>query len=173
MTTNTSRELSTGGRHPFVVTETGDGSVVLERFLDAPRDLVFRVMTDPALVPEWWGPRSLKTEVVEMDVRVGGRWAFNNIDADGNVYEFRGEYLAIDPPNSITQTFEFMGAPGMVSTEHLTLVEDPNGGTRIRVTADYGSAEAAAAVVSSGMEQGASETYDRLEEVLDRELARA
>ncbi len=167
MTTSTSRELNTGGRHPFVVTETGDGSVILERFFDAPREFVFRVMTDPTLVPEWWGPRRLKTEVVEMDVRVGGKWAFNNFDDDGTVYEFRGEYLEVDPPNSITQTFEFMGAPGHVSTERLTLNE-VDGGTQVRVSADYGSAEGAAAVVNSGMEQGASETYDRLEELLER-----
>ena len=172
MTTSTSREVDTGGRHPFVVTETGDGSVVLERFFDAPRELVYRVMTDPKLVSEWWGPRRLKTEVVEMDVRVGGTWAFNNIDEDGTVYEFRGEYLELDPPRAITQTFEFLGAPGMVSTERLTLTE-ADGGTQVRVTADYGSAEAAAAVVGSGMEQGASETYDRLEELLERELAGA
>jgi uncharacterized protein YndB with AHSA1/START domain len=127
-------------------------------------------MTNPELVPEWWGPRRLRTEVVEMDVRVGGTWAFNNIDDDGNIYGFRGEYVAIDPPSGITQTFEFLGAPGHISTETMTLTE-VDGGTQVRVTADYGSAEGAAAVVESGMEQGASETYDRLEELLERELA--
>lgn len=172
MTTTNSREVRTGGRHPFIVTETDDGSAILERFFDAPRDLVFQVMTNPELIPEWWGPRQFRTEVVEMDMRVGGTWAFNNIDDDGTVYGFRGEYLEIDPPRGITQTFEFLGAPGHISTETMTLTE-VDGGTQVRVVANYGSAEAATAVMDSGMEQGASETYDRLEEVLDRELANA
>ncbi len=170
--TNKAREVNTGGKHAMTISEDGDGTATLERFFDAPRDLVFRILTTPELVPEWWGPRRLKTDVVEMDVRVGGKWAFNNIDDDGTVYEFRGEYLELDPPRAITQTFEFMGMPGAISTERLTLAEQ-HGGTLLRVVSDYGSAEAARAVVSSGMEQGASETYDRLEEILERELARA
>ncbi len=172
MTTSNPREVNTGGRHAMSITENGDGSATLERFFDAPRELVYRILTTPELFHEWWGPRRFRTEVVEMDMRVGGRWEAKNIDADGTEYIFRGEYLEFDPPNAITQTFEFMGMPGAISTERLTLT-DHEGGTLLRVTSDYGSVEAAQAVVSSGMENGASETYDRLEEVLERELARA
>lgn len=172
MSSPSPRLVNTGGAHPMSITEHGDGSATLERFFDAPRELVYRILTTPELFHEWWGPRRYRTELVEMDLRVGGRWKAKNIDDDGTEYVFRGEYLELDPPNAITQTFEFMGMPGAVSTERLVLI-DHEGGTLLRVTSDYGSVEAAEAVVSSGMEHGASETYDRLEEVLERELARA
>lgn len=172
MTTTNPREVNTGGRHPMRISEGGDGSATLERFFDAPRDLVFRILTTPDLFHEWWGPRRFRTEVVEMDMRVGGKWQAKNIDVDGTEYVFRGEYLEIDPPTAITQTFEFLGMPGAISTERLTLTAQ-DGGTLLRVVSDYGSVEAAQAVVSSGMEHGASETYDRLEELLERELASA
>ena len=45
----------------------------VEREFDAPRDHVYRVWTDPELIPEWWGSN---TVVEEMDVRSGGRWRF-------------------------------------------------------------------------------------------------
>ncbi|MCW2920657.1 MAG: polyketide cyclase [Thermoleophilia bacterium] len=172
MTTTKAREVNTGGKRAMTISENGDGSATLERFFDAPRELVFRILTTPELFHEWWGPRRYTTELVEMDMRVGGKWQAKNIDPDGTEYVFRGEYLEIDPPNALTQTFEFMGMPGAISTERLTLTEQ-DGGTLLRVVSDYGSVEAAQAVVSSGMENGASETYDRLEEILERELANA
>lgn len=117
---------------------------------------MYRLLTDPSLFPEWWGPQAdCAIEVVEMDLRVGGRWRMNNIDDDGNVYEFQGEYLELTPPSTIRQTFQFMGFPDAISTEHLTLTER-DGGTLLRVVADYGSPEGAAGAIGSGMEQGAS-----------------
>jgi uncharacterized protein YndB with AHSA1/START domain len=152
----------------MTIAEGGDGTATIERCFDAPRELVFRLLTDPSLISEWWGPRSVRTRVNEMDFRVGGRWSYSCISPDGPAQDFSGEYLEIDPPNGYTQTFEWAGAPGHVSTERLELQEQ-DGGTLMRVTADYGSVAAAEAAIGSGMEQGASETYDRLEELLDHE----
>ena len=47
---------------------------------------------DPALIPQWWGPRRLTTVVDQMDVRPGGLWRFLHRDAEGNEYAFHGEY---------------------------------------------------------------------------------
>ena len=57
-----------------VVTTPTDREIYVERVFDAPRDRVFAVITDPALIPEWWGDG---TVVDEMDVRVGGEWQFS------------------------------------------------------------------------------------------------
>jgi uncharacterized protein YndB with AHSA1/START domain len=166
MTTTNPREVRTGGRHPMTISEGGDGSATIERYFDAPPELVYEIVTDPQLVPEWYGPRRFRTEVVEMDVRVGGTWHFANVDDDGNRYEFKGQYLELDPPRLVKQTWEFLGMPGAVSTETMTLTAQGDG-TLVHVVADYGSPEAAAGAIGSGMEHGASETYDRLEELLD------
>ena len=56
-------------------TAYADGlDLVMERVFDAPRDLVWAVITDPERVTHWWGPHGYTTTVEEMDVRPGGRW---------------------------------------------------------------------------------------------------
>ena len=50
------------------VTTPSEREIRIEREFDAPRDRVFALYTDPELIPQWWGPRSTTTEVVQMDV---------------------------------------------------------------------------------------------------------
>jgi uncharacterized protein YndB with AHSA1/START domain len=55
----------------------------MTRVFDAPRELVFKAMTDPTLIPKWWGPRAYCTKVDKMDsppvirvaARTGGRFS--------------------------------------------------------------------------------------------------
>ena len=53
--------------------EPGKQEILITREFDAPRELVFKACTDPQLIPQWWGPRNLSTEVDKMDVRPGGQ----------------------------------------------------------------------------------------------------
>ena len=53
------------------------GELVLTRTFDAPRELVFKVWTDPKHVALWWGPHGFTTIVQEMDVRPGGAWRYS------------------------------------------------------------------------------------------------
>jgi uncharacterized protein YndB with AHSA1/START domain len=146
-------------------TMLSDREFVMSRVFDAPRDLVFRACTDPALIPQWWGPRRMTTLVDQMDVRPGGAWRFVQTDADGSVYAFRGEYREVVPPERMVQTFEWEGMPGHISVETMTL-EELDGKTRMTTHAVYATAEDAQGVVQSGMEEGARETWERLAELL-------
>lgn len=51
----------------------GRDSVVIERTLHAPAEVVWRMWTDPQHFASWYGPDGAEVTVVEMDVRVGGR----------------------------------------------------------------------------------------------------
>ncbi len=139
------------------------------RIFDAPRDVVFRAMTDPDLIPNWWGPRRYTTEVDRMEVKPGGLWRFLNRDADGNEYAFRGVYHDIVAPQRIVQTFEFEGVPGHVSLETATF-EEVDGKTSYVGVAVFQSVEDRDAMVQSGMEEGARETMERLAEVVQNLL---
>src|SRR5579862_1989189 len=57
--------------------------LVFRRLLDAPRELVFDVWTNPAHVPQWWGPNGFTTTIHEMDVRPGGVWRLTMHGPDG------------------------------------------------------------------------------------------
>src|SRR6266851_3996528 len=71
-----------------LLAEPGKQEIVITREFDAPRELVFKACTDPKLIPQWWGPRSLTTEVDKMDVKPGGQWRFINRDAEGKHTRF-------------------------------------------------------------------------------------
>jgi uncharacterized protein YndB with AHSA1/START domain len=149
------------------VTKPSDREFRVERVFDAPRDRVFATLTDPELIPEWWGPRGMTTVVEEMDPERGGRWCFLMRDADGGETRFRGTYREVSPPERIVQTFEWSGMPGHVSVETATL-EDLGEQTRVVSVSVFHRTEERDGMIDSGMEGGMNETYERLDEVLAR-----
>jgi len=148
----------------FII-KPGTHAMTMTRVFDAPRELVFKAMTDPNLIPKWWGPRDHSTKVDNMEVRSGGSWRFINVDSGGNEYGFHGVYHLIDAPNRVVQTFEFEGVPGHVALETMTL-EDQGGKTRMVQQSVFQSVEDRDGMVQSGMQKGATETNDRLAELL-------
>ena len=147
-----------------VTVTPGTHEIVLTREFDAAPDVVFAALTDPGLVPSWWGPHGLTTKVEEMDVRSGGRWRFVQRDADGNEFGFNGVYHCVQP-GRVVQTFEFEGMPGHVMLETMTL-EDLGGRTRLVDQSVFQSVEDRDGMVASGMQDGASQSHDRLDTIL-------
>jgi uncharacterized protein YndB with AHSA1/START domain len=148
-----------------VVAEPGKQETVLTREFDAPRELVFRTHIDPALMARWWGQRDSTTVIDVLEARPGGRWRFAERDKDGNEYAFHGVYHDIVTPERIVQTFEFEGMPGHVLLETSTF-EDIGGRTKIVTHSVYQSVEDRDGMVASGMEYGAEEGYQQLDELL-------
>ncbi len=148
--------------------EPGKQEITIIREFDAPRELVFKVFTDPKLIPQWWGPRSLSTEVDRMDVRPGGQWRFINRDAEGKEYAFHGVYHEVVAPERIIDTFEFEELPekGHVALETMKLEDLPGGRTRFTVQSVFQSVADRDGMLQSGMEEGVNDTYDRLAELL-------
>ena len=150
------------------VTTPGDREIHVERVFEAPRERVFAAHTDPALIPEWWGPKGTSTVVAEMDVRSGGRWRFVIRSADGSETGFRGVYREVVDPERIVQTFEWEGLPGHVSVDTATF-EDLGERTRVISTSVFHTPEERDGMLGSGMEGGLNETYERLDELLARQ----
>jgi uncharacterized protein YndB with AHSA1/START domain len=137
-----------------VVTTPNELEIRIERVFDAPRDHVFSIWTDPALIPEWWGDA---TVVEEMDVRPGGRWRFRT--AFGVV---EGEFREVEPPARLVQTFQ----------NHLQTLEfeELGGQTRLTQTMHFASAQERDTTMQYGVEEGAKGGFARIDEVL-RKLA--
>src|SRR5215467_65688 len=153
-----------------ITAEPGKQEIVITRDFDAPRELVFKAITDPKLIPQWWGPRYLSTEVDRMDVRPGGQWRFINRDAQGNAYAFHGVYHEVLAPQRIIDTFEFEGLPetGHVTLDTMKLEELPGGRTRLISQAVFQSVADRDGMLQGDMEEGAKDTYDRLAELLQK-----
>jgi len=141
--------------------------VRIVREFDAPKELVFRAHTDPDLLVQWLGPRSLEMRIDHFDCRSGGSYRYIH-SRDGEEYAFRGCFHEVRPDELIVQTFTFEGFPEGVALEKLVFEDLGDGGTRLTATSLVDSFEGRDAFVASGMETGIVEGYERLDDVLAR-----
>jgi uncharacterized protein YndB with AHSA1/START domain len=149
-----------------LIAEPGKQAIIMARVFAAPRELVFATMTDPKLIPQWWGQRHTTTTVDMMDVRAGGLWRYIQRDQHGNEFAFHGVYHSISAPERVIDTFEFEGMPGHVILETMTLESQADGKTLVTVSSVFQSIDDRDGMLRSGMEAGANESYERLDELL-------
>jgi uncharacterized protein YndB with AHSA1/START domain len=149
------------------VTLPSDREIKLTRDFDAPRHLVFEALSKPEYIRQWWGPRGTELTTCEMDFRTGGTWRFVSRGPDGVEHPFTGVYREVSPPDRVVWTFIYDVPPinEHEAVETVTLTER-DGRTTITVISVHDSKESRDMHVQSGMEKGAAETYDRLEELL-------
>ena len=148
-----------------VTAEPGSHEVILTREFNAPRELVFKAFIDPELVAQWWGPGEVTTVVDKLEAKKGGIWRFVQNDAAGNEYAFNGVFHEITPSERIVYTFEFEPMAGHILLETVQF-EERDGKTLMIDSAVYQTVADRDGMIQSGMEQGASESWDRLEEIL-------
>jgi uncharacterized protein YndB with AHSA1/START domain len=148
------------------LTLASDTEIVMSRTFDAPRELVFRAHSSCEHMSQWFGRRQDTMPSCSMDFRPGGTWRFVNRDGEGNEIVFFGEYRFIREPERIDWTFGFEGMPGEPGPETLTLEDLGDGRTKLTTHSYFSSIEERDAVIASGMEHGAAETWDRLSEHL-------
>jgi uncharacterized protein YndB with AHSA1/START domain len=79
---------------------------VISRAFDAPRELVFRMWTEPKHMALWWGPRTFTNPVCEMDVRPGGAYRIVMRVADGMEYPIKGIYCEVVKPERLVMTMD-------------------------------------------------------------------
>ena len=156
----------TGNSGSFAVTTPSDQEIRMTRLFDAPRHLVFEVMTRPEHVKQWWGRlgEGYSVPVCEIDLRIGGAWRFVNRHPRGEV-AFHGEYREIAPPDRLVFTEIFEQFPDTVSVVTVELTAEGRK-TRMVTTVRYPSRQVRDAVIASGMARGAGISYDRLEDLL-------
>jgi uncharacterized protein YndB with AHSA1/START domain len=143
-------------------------TLVLSRLLDAPRELVFEMLTDPKHLAQWWGPRGFTNPVCEFDARPGG--AINILmQGPGDFsHPMTGTVHDVVPPERLVFMAVAWDATGGVLLESLTtmtLAVEGNG-TRLTVEARAKGKQAIARMMLAGMDQGWSESLDKLAETL-------
>ncbi len=142
--------------------------VVMERIFNAPRELIWKIISDPKMIPQWWGPARFETVVDKMDFRAGGEWRFIH-KAGGEQYSFHGVYGEIIPDEKISDTFNYEPiGPGHEMVEILALADLGNGTTRAVQVSVFHNIEDLEAMVYSGMEGGATETWERLAKLVEK-----
>jgi len=145
--------------------------VALTRVFNAPRPLVYDAFSKPEILKRWFGPRGWSLVTCEMDVRVGGGFRFVLRNAEGRELGMRGVYRELSPPERSVHTESFDDFPG--ESRVTAVFTECDGQTTLTATILYPSREVRDAVIKSGMEHGAAESYDKLAELLAAATAEA
>jgi uncharacterized protein YndB with AHSA1/START domain len=151
------------------VTLPTDEQILIEREFDAPRHLVYRAYTTPELVRRWWHANRGEVTLVEIDLRVGGRWRYVMTACGGPEVGFHGEYREIVPNERIVSTEFFEGVPDGVSEDDATTLNtttfaDIDGRTKLTILVQTKSRMTRDAIIESGMEDGLHDALDLLEQ---------
>jgi uncharacterized protein YndB with AHSA1/START domain len=110
------------------------GSVFATVDIAAPVERVFRALSDPRELAEWWGtPETYRAKTWEADFRVGGKWRVEGESAAGKPYSVHGEFIEITPPRKLVQTWVHDWDADHPPTKLTYLLEDVPGGTRVTV----------------------------------------
>jgi len=142
-------------------TETSDREVVISRLIDAPRDQVWKVMTETEHQNKWWGPDGFCNVEVSMDFRVGGAWTYVMVGPDGTRYPNHTLFKEITPPSR--WVFDH-GDGQRVWFETTISLEESVGGTRVTIQQIFPSKESRDEVVNKyGAIEGGKQHLAKLE----------
>jgi len=116
---------------PRSVADVTAGVIHASVEIAAPPERVFRALTDGSEVVRWWGsPDTYRLEEFTADLRVGGQWRSRGVAVDGKPFHATGEFLEVDPPRLLVQTWIPDWAPGLQTKLTYRLDAIP-GGTRL------------------------------------------
>lgn len=146
----------------IVTAAPGEREIVVERYFDAPRALVFEVWTQPHHVERWWGPNGFSIAVHEMDVRTGGAWRFAMHGPGGMEFQEKVVYIEVAKPERIVYAHgsDDGGPPQFTVTA--TFAEEGRG-TRLVMRMQFPTAaDRDRTIREVGAIEGAQQTVDRL-----------
>jgi uncharacterized protein YndB with AHSA1/START domain len=150
----------------LTLTRHGDREFRVERVFPASVERVWRALTEPDLVAQWWG-RGNQLDIERMEVEPGGHWRYVEHAPDGR-HGFEGRYREVTRPTRLAYTFDWDGMPGHVSLETIVLEDLGDGRTRMTTTSQYHTPGDRDGMLGSDMEQGLAEGYAALDALLER-----
>lgn len=142
----------------------------ITREFDAPRERVFDAWTNCKDLSQWWGPRQFSNPCCDIDPRPGGKFDIDMQGPDGTLYPSKGEIEELQKPSHLVFRGDALedesGSPALEDITDVTFSEH-DGKTIVNVRAVVVKATPEAEGALAGMEQGWTESLDRLEDYLE------
>ena len=148
-----------------VLSLPSETEILMVREFDAPKDLVYKAYTTPELVKRWWAGKRGNVTIAEIDLRVGGQWRYVMIAQGGFEVAFHGEYMEIVPNEKLVNTEVFEGAPEAGAAVVTCTFEEHDWRTTLSMLTTVDSQEVRDTILATGMETGAQEGLDILEQI--------
>ena len=130
--------------------------IVIERSLDAPRERVWKALTEPERVKLWWGPEHFSAPVIQIDLRVGGKYLYCMRSPEGEDFWDTGEFREIIPMEKIVYVDSFADEHGnkVPATYYNMSAEIPMETTVTMTLEDLGGKRTRLTLCHSGMPAG-------------------
>jgi uncharacterized protein YndB with AHSA1/START domain len=130
----------------------------------APPERVFRMLTDPAELTRWWGPKGFTTTEVELTLSEGGGYRFSMQPPEGDVFHLSGEFLEIEPPSRLVYTFNWdEPTPDDQQTTVTLLLRAVDGATEVSLSQGVFATEERVELHREGW----TESFEKLRAVID------
>lgn len=145
--------------------------VTLTRLFKAPRALVFEAFTDAKHVAEWWGPKGFTNPVCEIDLRPRGAMLIHmKMEGTEFSHPMTGTVHEVVPNERFVFTAVARGPENEILLEsHTTITfRDEGGATRLTVEARAKGLVPMARMMLAGMQEGWSQSLDKLEALVTR-----
>ncbi len=139
-------------------------TLTLERTFNAPIKLVWEAWTQPEHIAAWWGPKGMKTEVVEHNFIEGGTWKYVMLMPDGNEFIGEGKYSKIVELKKIVTSANFR--PMTVGVELQVILEEIDDKTKFIFKVVHETEAYCKQQEAMGFYNGWASTFDRLQEHL-------
>ncbi|MCX7384705.1 MAG: SRPBCC family protein [Alphaproteobacteria bacterium] len=146
--------------------------LAVERFIDAPPAIVFRMFTER--LEEWWCPKPWTTRVIEQDLRPGGRSAMVMSGPNGESHPMEGVILEVIPDRLVvfTDAFTVGWLPQQAFMVGFFALTPEGTGTRYRAGARHWDEAAHKQHEEMGFIQGWGTVADQLAELAEAEARR-
>ncbi len=146
---------------------TADRELVTTRLVNAPRELVWEVWTNPEHVVHWWGPDGFTNTIHEMEVKPGGVWRFMMHGPDGTDYPNKIVFTEVVKPERLVYAHSSDDENPAIHFHNTIIFEKQGNKTNIIMTAVFASAEVRDKVVkAANAVEGGKQTLRKLEEYI-------
>src|SRR5882757_9088706 len=147
------------------VVRTTDREIVETRIVNASRELLWKVWTEPAHITQWWGPNGFTNTTETMDVKPGGEWNHVMHGPDGHDYLNRIVYEEVVKPERLV--FNHLSTPNHRTT--VTFEDIGEGKTKLTMRMIFDTAEKKRWTEETlKAKAGLKQTLNRMEEYLTK-----
>lgn len=156
--------------HPqnLSVVDQTEREIVLTRLINAPRELVFKVWTDPNHIIHWWGPTGFTNTLHEMEVKPGGVWRFIMHSPEGVDYDVEIVYREVVEPERLVYAHSSAIENDPVLFQSTITFEEAGEKTQLTMRMLFSSPESRNKMVELGAVEGGKSTLDSLEAYLEK-----
>lgn len=144
-------------------------TLTIKRTFDAPLKLVWEAWIQPEHIANWWGPKGMKTNVIQYDFVVGGKWEYSMALPDGKEFLSDGVFKVIEELEKVYSSANFY--PMTLDVEIQALFEEAGEKTNFTFNVVHATEEHCKQQEAMGFLKGWGSVFNELDSYVNGLLA--